>query len=307
MTGTPPSQQEVLDYFKALSNWGRWGPDDQLGTLNLITPEKRAAAAQSVRDGLSVNCARLLQFEDRAADVLYPPQHYMYRTGQSPEATSSADFLGVSCHGLTVSHVDALSHQFWNGKMYNDRDQDLINATEGATIYSVDEMRDGIVTRGVLLDLTRVFDKPYLEAGEAIYPEHLEEAEKAHGVTVEEGDALLVNTGWFRRRGEVGPYPVFRHRPGLHASTMPWLRERGVAVVGGDAAQDAVPSGYEDIHMPLHSIGMVAMGLCLIDNLQFEDLIPVCDEKKRWSFLFILAPLRIRYGTGSPATPLAIF
>lgn len=307
MTSQIPSQDEVLEYSQSLSNWGRWGPDDEIGTLNLISSTKRASAAALVTEGRSVNCARLLQFEDRAADVKYPPLHYMYRTGQSSEETSAADFIGISCHGLTVSHVDALSHQFWKGQLYNGKPQELINAPEGATVYSVDEMRDGIVTRGVLLDMTQIFDKPWLEVGEAIMPSHLEAAEREHGVTVEEGDALLVNTGWFRRREELGPHPVFRERPGLHASTLPWLRERGVAVVGGDAAQDVVPSGYPDVHMPLHNIGVTAMGLCLLDNLQFEDVIPVCRSLSRWSFMFVVAPLRIRYGTGSPATPLAIF
>jgi kynurenine formamidase len=302
-----PTEGEVLAYFDTLSNWGRWGPDDELGTLNLITAPVRLAALRSVEDGTSIGCARPIVAEDRASDVMHPPQKFMIRSGESPAATSAAEFIGLAFHGLTISHIDTLAHQFWNGVLYNGRPQRLIDSTQGATVLSVETMKDGLVTRGVLLDIPRLKGKPYLEAGEAIFPEDLEAAEQAQGVRVGEGDALLVRTGWYKRRNEVGPHPTFRHRPGLHASTLPWIRERGVAIAGADAAADVVPSGYPGIMMPLHSLGTVALGLCLMDNLQFEDVVPECERRGRWSFLFVVAPLRIRFGTGSPTTPLAIF
>lgn len=303
-----PDEAEVLGYFEELSNWGRWGPDDELGTLNLITPEKRRQALALAREGVSVGCARPIIHEGAGVpDVLWPPLHFMLRSGENPEVTGAADFIGVAFHGLTVSHVDTLAHQFWGDVMYNGRKKSIITTEQGATTCSVETMKDGIITRGVLLDIPRLKDRPWLEAGGGVFPEDLEAAEQAQGVRIEEGDALLLRTGWYRKRLEQGPHPTWGERPGLHAAALPWLRERGVAVVTGDAAADAVPSGYPKVPMPLHNIGMSGMGLCLFDNLQFEDLAPECERRGRWAFLFIAAPLRIRYGTGSPTTPLAVF
>lgn len=303
---TVPTEDEVAGYFEHLSNWGRWGADDEMGTLNLITPDVVLAACATVRDGVTVGCARPIVPEDRAMDVMRPPIHYMYKSGESESSTGAADFLGLACHGLTVTHVDALSHRFWDGKLYNGWAQNLVNTGQGATVCSVETMRDGIVTRGVLLDIAELRQKPYLEPGEAILPADLAQAEREHGVTVRPGDALLVRTGWFRRREELGPHPVWRERPGLHAATLPWLRERDVALVGADAAQDVIPSGYDVLDSPVHMIGIRAMGLCLLDNLQLEDLAAECRRRQRWEFLFSVAPLRIRHGTGSPVTPLAV-
>lgn len=304
---TLPTEDELWGYLETLSNWGRWGDDDELGTLNLITPAKRLEAVATVREGTSVGCARPILVEQAAADVRFQPQHFMIKSGEAAESTGAADYMGFAPHGHTISHVDTLAHHFSHGKMYGGRPMRLVTTAEGATACSVETMKDGIVTRGVLLDIARLKGKPYLDAGEPIFPDELEAAERMHGVRVAEGDALLVRTGWSRRREELGPYPIYQHRPGLHAATLPWLRERGVAVLAGDAAQDVVPSGYESIPGPIHKIGIVAMGLCLMDNLQFEDLVTECERLGRWGFLFMVAPLRVRYGTASPTTPLALF
>jgi kynurenine formamidase len=304
-----PAQDEVLGYFETLSNWGRWGPDDELGTLNFITPAKRLEAIGLVRDGVSVGCARPIVVEPHVPDVLTPPMHLMMATGEGAEAQEgayhSADFLGISPHGQTISHVDALSHYFWNGTMYNGRPASVVTASRGATYGSVEVMKDGVVTRGVLLDFARLRGKPYLDAGEGIFPEDLEEAERALGVRVTEGDALLLRTGWYKRRVELGPYPV-RQRPGLHAATLPWLHERDVALVAADASEDVIPSGYDLFDIPVHAVGIVAMGLCLLDACQFEELADECERRGRWDFLYMMAPLRFRNATGSPVTPLAV-
>jgi len=301
-----PSETEVVSYFQTLSNWGRWGTDDELGTLNLITPETRRAAVALVSEGVSIGCARPIVIEPPAPDVPRPPLHFMIASGESPATTSSSDFLGLSPHGMTISHVDALAHFFWQDKAYNDRPRTIVTTAEGATACSVETMQHGIVTRGVLLDIARLKDKPYLEAGEGIFPEDLEAAERAQGVRIDRGDALLLRTGWYRRRNELGPYPIRGHRPGLHAATLPWLHERGVALVAADASHDAVPSGYEGIGLPVHSIGIVAMGLCLIDACQFDELAAHCERLQRWKFLFVVAPIRFRFATASPVTPIAI-
>jgi len=302
-----PTQDEVLEYFTTLSNWGRWGAEDELGTLNLVTPAKRLEAIALVEAGTTVGCARALEFEDRAADVMYPPQRFMIRAGDDPASTGAAEFLGVAMHGQTVSHIDALSHQFWGGRVYNDRPQSAISTIHGATTCSIETMRNGIVTRGVLVDIPRLRGVPYLEPEDPIMPDELDAALDAAGVTVGAGDALLVRTGFSRRRLELGPPAKWRARPGLHAATLPWIRERDIAVIAADAAQDVGPSGYDDIQMPVHSVGIVAMGLTLLDNLQFEDLVAECERLGRWEFMFVVAPMRIRLGTGSPVNPLAVF
>ena len=303
-----PSEEEVLGYMTSLSNWGRWGPDDQLGTLNLITPEKRAQAASLVREGISVTCSRLI-IPEIAPDVTsIPPLHYMVNTGETPENTneSASDFIGLSFHGLTVTHIDSLCHQFWDGKMYNGRPASMVDVREKATFCAVDNAQNGIVTRGVMLDITKVRGVEWLEAGEGVFPEDLEAAEKAQGVRVEEGDALLVRLGWYKRRLQIGPPPA-PNRPGLHVASMPWIRERGVSILAADASQDTVPSGYAGNRQPIHKVGQVAMGLWLIDAGNFEELNAVCTRLNRWEFMFSVAPLRFKNATGSPVNPLAMF
>jgi kynurenine formamidase len=301
-----PAETEVLTYFDKLSNWGRWGDADQLGTLNLITPGKRREAASLVKEGISIGCARPILHEHAMLDVSRPPLHTMLSTGETPTTGrgASSDYFGISPHGLTVSHVDALSHQFWNGKMYNGHPSTAVTASAGATAGSIEVMKDGIVTRGVLLDITAVLGKPYMDGGEGIFPEDLEAAEARQGVRLTPGDALLIRTGWYQRRLEKGPYHEQAWRPGLHAASLPWLHERGISLVASDASHDCTPSGYS--FSPIHSVGCVAMGLCLVDACQFDDLLPACSQRSRWDFLFVIAPWRWRNATASPATPLAV-
>ena len=303
-----PSEEQVLEWMDTLSNWGRWGDDDQLGTVNLITDAKRAQAAALVREGISVTCSRLIVPEGAADVTSIPPLHYMLRAGDScpdegPGGTS--DFIGFSFHGLTITHLDSLCHQVWNGRMYNGFPASDVNSETKANSLDIDKVQNGVVTRGVMLDITKVKGKPWLEAGEFVFTDDLEAAEEAQGVRVEEGDALMLRLGWYKRRLELGPPAA--GRPGLHAETLPWLKERGVALVGGDASQDAEPSGYPGIGLPVHKVGIVGMGLWLIDAGNCEELAAVCERLGRYEFMFNVAPLRFKNATGSPVNPLAIF
>ena len=258
----------------SLSNWGRWGPDDELGTLNLITPEKRAQASNLVREGISITCSRLIVPEITPDAYLLPPMHYMIRTGDSGPSSGpggSSDFIGLSFHGVTITHLDSLCHQFWNGNVYNGKPASLVNAEQKATAGTIDRVQNGVVTRGVLLDITQAKGRDWLEAGEGVFTEDLEAAEEAQGVHVGEGDALLLRLGWYKRRQELGPLNGVG-RPGLHAETLPWLHRRGVSIIAADASQDTDPSGYPTVGLPIHQVGIVAMGLWLIDAANFEEL-----------------------------------
>ena len=305
-----PTENQVLGYMKSLSNWGRWGKEDQLGTFNLITPDRVAQAASLVREGVTVTCARPILFENAPDITSIPPLHYMIRAGTEASPTGAggaSDFIGLSFHGLTVTHLDSLSHQFWDGKMYNGFPANQVTAERGATVGSIDEAKHGVVTRGVLLDITKVRGVDWLEGGDGVFPDDLEAAEEAQGVHVESGDALLLRLGWFKRRTELGAVAPSFGRPGLHAAALPWLRERGVSLIAADASQDVAPSGYNRLPLPVHSVGIVAMGLWLIDAANFEELAPVCERLGRWDFMFMMAPLRLNNTTGSPVNPLAVF
>ena len=306
---TPPTEAEVIGYFDTLSNWGRWGDDDELGALNLITPEKRRQAAALVREGITVSGAWEVDPTPGARQMFGAPVRYMQYTGHDPirfgRVGSALEFLGTVYHGITITHLDALCHIFWDGKMYNGKPAELVTASAGATHHAVTAIANEIVTRGVLLDIPALDGRPWLDPGEAIYPEHLEAAQARQGVTVEPGDVLLIRTGIGRRERE-DTSPADGRRPGLQAASLPWLHEQGVAVLGSDGAQEAA-SDYRDIPMPVHAVGIVAMGMPLIDNCDLEALAGTCERLGRWEFLLSVTPLRWRGATGGAVNPIAVF
>ncbi|HEX4862653.1 MAG TPA: cyclase family protein [Acidimicrobiales bacterium] len=311
-----PGEEEVLDYFKTCNNWGRWGPDDELGTLNYITPETRRAAFESVREGISVSCARLIPTRQPEADFQWPPMHFMTSSGEGwagkptplDALQVTGDFIGMVFHGFAVTHVDSLCHIARDGQLYNGRPCELVTAASGATVLGVDTVRDGIVGRGVLLDIPFLTGREWLDAEDAVYPDDLSSAEMLAGLEVRAGDIVLCRFGTMARRAALGPSAeVFTSRPGLHASCVPWQHQRQVAALGSDGAQDLFPSGYPSLRAPLHQVGIVSMGLTLIDNCDLEALASTCRNLKRWEFMITVAPLRIENGTGSPVNPIAVF
>ena len=181
----PPTQSEVLGYFDSLSNWGRWGADDELGALNYITPAKRLEAAALIREGISVSCAWDIETTHRADHMFGAPQRYMVATGRDPleygRGGAALEVMSLAFHGVTITHLDGLSHIFWDGKMYNGKPADLVNAQQGAEHHAVTALGDGIVTRGVLLDIPALDGRPWLDPGEGVFPEHLEGAEERQG------------------------------------------------------------------------------------------------------------------------------
>ncbi len=303
------TRADIERMMEELSNWGRWGADDQLGAANLITPAKRLEAIATVTEGITVSLEHLLLTET-APDV---PQPFQRRVLTVPEATAEPGFFGavsdnysISYHGYSHSHVDSLCHIFYKGKMYNGKDQSTVTEA-GCATNSIANLQGGIVTRGVLIDIPLLKGVDYLEPGTPIYQEDLEAFEEMTGVVVRPGDAVFVRTGRWARRAALGPWVVAQGAAGLHASAMPWIKARDVAFLGSDVASDVVPSQIEGVQLPVHQLTIVAMGVDLFDNQDLEAVAETAARLNRWEFLVVAAPLAVEGGTGSPVNVLAIF
>ena len=211
----------------------------------------------------------------------------------------------MNVHGNADSHIDALCHVIYNNKLYGNISVDTLTPT-GASALSIDVAGDGIVGRGVLLDIPLVRGVSWLEPGDHVTVDDLTAAESAEHVRVDRGDLLFVRVGHSRRRAEVGPWNAADARAGLHPTAMEFLAERRVSVLGSDGNNDTAPSMTEGVDFPVHVLAINAMGLHLLDYLQFEDLAELCQQDDRWSFLCVIAPLRLPAATGSPVNPIAI-
>jgi kynurenine formamidase len=226
-------------------------------------------------------------------------------TGTATEGMG-ADYFAMSPHGFSTSHLDALCHIFHEGTLYNGYPAETVTA-HGATKLGIHQLRAGIVTRGVLLDIPALRGVDALAPGEPIFPDDLEAAEKQAGLEVQPGDALLVRTGRWAWRRAHGPWDAGSLAAGLDASCLPWLRGRDVAALGSDGVSDVLPSRVNGVGMPIHTVAIVAMGVHLLDNLDLDALAAACAEESRWEFLFTVAPLVLRRGTASPVNPIALF
>jgi kynurenine formamidase len=313
VSGNEPSAEDLARIFEQVKIWGRFGPDDERGALNFVSDAKRAAAAALVREGHAVSCSRELPVEPSSENPR-PAQHHMLRAGDAAAMpggaafTSTGDYIGVAFHGMATSHLDALCHVLVGGRMYNGFGAGEVKST-GAQRCSVMVARDGIVSRGVLLDVPRARGVRWLEPGERIRRSELDATERAANLRVEEGDVLLISTGRDARRAALGPWdPVGVGLAGLHPECIPWLHERRIAVLGADGVSDPFPaSEVPGWPIPVHQCCLVAMGVHLLDNLALAELADACAARRRSEFLFVVAPLRVAGATGSPVNPLAIF
>jgi kynurenine formamidase len=303
---TAPTQVEVEGYFKRLNNWGRWGQDDQRGTFNLITPEKRAAAVTLARRGHVISLSRDLTPQPSLDYHMLCP----IRRGNSKAAV---DYVGLVYHGVTVTHMDALCHVEYQGQLYNGRNFDENVRFGGAQWGALDVWFDGVVTRGVLLDVAAGRTEGYVDIGKPVTPPELDAAAARAGVKVEPGDVVVIRSG--REAYETAKTSLassisprsfaVEARPGLHIACLEWLREHDVSAVAWDML-DEFPVGYNGIDFGVH-LGIPFLGLCLIDNVYPERLVAACAEEKRSEFLFVAMPLRIPGSTGSPCQPVAVF
>jgi kynurenine formamidase len=309
-TSAPAQQARPVDretfegWVGELSNWGRWGENDELGTLNLIDPGVRKAAADLVVEGRSVSLAHAV-LTQKAPDNPSPFGHQMLETGAS-DGPWAMDELSVVFHGYAHSHMDAVCHRFHEGKIFNGFSRDDVTA-DGCQKLAITVSRDGILTRGVLVDLPRLRGVPWIEPGTALYREDLEAWEREAGLKVRAGDALLIRTGRWVQRSAEGPTDVSQRSAGLHASAVSWLRERDVAVLGSEAASDVLPSGVEGETHPVHVLVLVALGMPILDNLDLDSVADEAARLGRWEFMVSVAPLVIPGGTGSPVNPIATF
>ena len=299
------TRADIDRWMTELSNWGRWGKDDEMGALNLITPQKRRQAAALVREGVTVSLAHNTNTE-AAPDNESPFAHEMTITGENNPGQFSADRIGVFYHGYQHTHMDALCHMFWQGKMYNGVAQTEVTK-KGATKLGIHNVKQGIVTRGLLIDIPRLRGVAYLEPNAAIYPEDLDAWEKKAKVKIGPGDVIFIRTGRWARRAALGPWNVGASAAGLDASCARWIKHRDVAMLGSDAASDRLPSGIDGVSHPVHQLMLVAMGVHIFDNCDLEALAEACARRNRWEFMLTAAPIAVTGGTGSPLNPIAVF
>jgi kynurenine formamidase len=308
----PTGERLGVEAFQAIfdrcSNWGRWGVDDERGTLNHITPERRIRAASLVQEGTTVSLAHPINTVGDAENIS-PAVHLIVRGGDVVDGvtvTSTADHLAVSPHGQAHSHLDALCHFAWQGKIYNNRPVSAVTSM-GARANAITIGQDGIVSRGVLLDIPRVKGVEYLEPNQSISIADLEAAEAAAGLTVAAGDILLVRTGRHARRKAKGVWDSRVTLAGLHHEVGPWLKARDVALLGSDGVSDFREHPFDCCTHPIHVLTLVAMGMQLLDNQNLDDLAAACDARSRWAFMLVIAPLKLMGGTASMTNPIAIF
>ena len=304
----PPrlTEGEFDALYRRMVALAAWAKGDR-GALAALTPARVLAAAREVRTGRTVTLAAPVETL-AGPDNPEPARHRM--RGQPEEQASSGlrfarDSFAMNVHGDADSHLDALCHVIYDGTLHGGVSAHSVTA-DGATALSLDAARDGIVGRGVLLDIPRLRGVPWLEPGDHVTADDLTAAEAAQHVRVAEGDLLFVRVGHRRRRGELGAWHAADARAGLHPSALEFLADRRVAVLGGDGNNDTAPSSTEGVDFPVHVLAVHAMGLHLLDYLQFEDLAPVCEAEGRWSFLCVIAPLRLPDATGSPVNPIAV-
>jgi kynurenine formamidase len=307
MTGADP----LSDTFARVSNWGRWGDSDETGTLAFITPESRLAAVSAVRQGLTVSLAHDLTTRP-TSEQPSPAHHHMLASGDAlnssgvPGYQATRDYLGTEVHGLGTTHLDALCHMFVDGQMYNGRPAAQVTSS-GASANSVMGAKDGIVGRGVLLDIPGARGVDYLEAGDAVTLADLDNAEERQSVTVGSGDLLIISTGRDARRADGPINPFGGGLSGIDADCLDWFHDREIAILAGDGISDRMPArADEKWPFPIHQIAITAMGIHLVDNLRLDELLTLCRQVGQWTFLLTICPLRIPGGTGCPVNPVAV-
>ncbi|MBY8844879.1 cyclase family protein [Streptomyces sp. SP2-10] len=307
-TPRPLTEAAFRDLYRRLRGRAPEGGENRRGALHRLTPERVVAAAAEVRCGRTVSLAATVETRS-APDSPEPASHRMTapahgETG-APGLVFARDRFAMNVHGDVDSHLDALCHVIFDGELYGGVPASTVTPA-GAGALTLDLVRDGIAGRGVLLDIPRLREVPWLDPGDQVTAEDLVAAEAAQRTAVGPGDLLFVRVGHRLRRRTLGPWDVTRARAGLHPTAMEFLAERGVSVLGSDGNSDAAPSAVAGVGFPVHVLAVNALGLHLLDWLDFEELVPHCERQARWHFLCVIAPLRLPAATGSPVNPIAL-
>jgi kynurenine formamidase len=293
-----PTREEVLSYLRERRNWGRWGDDDQRGAINLITAEKRRQAAALVRSGRSVSLSRDVPTLPGRNNPM-PAEHWL-----RVYDNAVVDHIGIAYHGYLTTHVDGLCHVWDEAGMWNGRDPKAEVTSQGARFGAIEHWRDGITTRGVLLDVPAFRGEPSVTVEKPVHGWELEAIARAQGMSVEAGDALVVYSGREAWQAANPSWSGYRPpSPGLHASCLAFIRDHDVSVLVWDL-MDAVPNEY-GLPWTVHG-AIFAYGVALVDNALVQPLADACREEGRYEFMLTLAPLPVVGGTGSPVNPIAL-
>jgi kynurenine formamidase len=307
------------EYYRSCSNWGRWGAEDQRGTLNHITQEHIRHAASLVRTGKAISLQLPLDENGPQTGAFgrVNAVHSMVATGTDHLAKKqqySDDPLGWGFADDSLflflqggSQWDALGHIFRDGQMYNGFS--AADVTSRGAVHGGVENMPTVVGRGVLLDMPAVFGVDALPPGQAIGPEHLDQACEREGITVGPGDIVLVRTGDMAARRDLPGWAGYSagDAPGLSLTTAPWLRERQVAAIATDTwGVEVRPNELAGTFQPLHLILLVSMGLLVGEIWQLDELAADCAADGVYEFLFVGPPLVIPGAVGSPVNPQAI-
>jgi kynurenine formamidase len=290
-----------------LSNWGRWGDDDELGTLNLVTAKTIREASQLVKVGQTVNCGRPL----RVGPTEIPGTefvHHMLSSGENVAEkgfASTSDWFGSGIHGFSFTHLDSPSHIIWDSTLYNGHPASSCSTTRGAAKCGVELSGGGIVTRGLFFDAPKYFGKEFLTAGDLVSASDLDKWFANLGVEPRSGDAIVVRLGRDKSTPSV-PHDSGGGFPGLATDVAKWLRVHDSSLLVSDHISDSLMVQDSECRLPLHVLTIVGLGMWLIDNAELGPLARQCEQIGVYEFLFVVAPLVMRHATGSLVNPIAI-
>lgn len=309
--GSPNGPQLTEQQFRALFDKLRkttpWGPSDRRGALNYIKPAQVLAAVSEVKLGRSISLSAPIE-DEPAADNPDPSHHKMTQVGDDAPAAGlsfAMDRIGMNVHGNADTHIDALCHVIYDGDMYNNVPAETVT-DQGAGELTISVAAGGIVGRGVLLDIPRARGVQWLEPGDQVSADDLAAAEAQEELALGEGDLAFVRVGHRLRRDQQGPWDAAAARAGLHPAAVEWLADRKIGLLGSDGNNDTAPSVVQGVAFPVHVLAIAGLGLHLIDYLDFKNLARTCAELQKWSFLGVIAPLRLPDATGSPVNPIAV-
>lgn len=304
---TLPDESAIDALLERHNNWGRWGAEDELGTLNLVDPGLHVAASRLIDCGESVSLGRPLDVR-AAPHNRRPLQHLMTEvpadSGGFPRGTAS-DWIGLACHGFVTTHVDALCHQSWRGSLYNGHPAESVKTRSGAQFAGVESLAGGLFAPATFYDVPKQRDVPWLNPGEEIQVEDLEACD---GATYQPpGSVLVISTGREARARAHGEYdPITEGSPGLSPSVIGWIQERQPSLIVTDVQCDVMAPGGPPHLMAIHVLCLVGLGVHLVDNASLHGLSESCSRNENRPFAFAMGVPRIPRATGAPVNPLAI-